>query len=80
MKFESTPEHVGSGKPLESATEAVKRIAESMAENEEALREAKRAGDAERVKTIQAEQEELLEERRKILQGTAKDRDYPLAG
>ncbi|MBI1956881.1 MAG: hypothetical protein HYS44_00250 [Candidatus Niyogibacteria bacterium] len=80
MKFESTPEHVGSGKPLESATEAVKRLAEKMADTDEAMEEARRAGDMKRAKLLKTEHERLFAERQKILREAAKSRPYKLAG
>lgn len=88
MKFESMPEfppagkpeHVGSGAPLETATESVRRIAEAMAKNEEEMKEARRGGKIGDVRALKEKQLELLTERQTILQGVAKNRAHKLRG
>ncbi len=86
MKFEQAPpppppqEHVGAGQPHERATEATKRIAQAMDKNEEALREAVRAGKIETINTIRKEQTRLADESRKIRQHAAENKKFGLAG
>ena len=80
MKFESTPEHVGAGKPLEEAQETEKGLMAAIAENEEAAAQARRAGDFGRARALKQERETLLEQQRALLQGAAKNRSHKLAG
>ena len=88
MKFESMPEfaptgkpeHVGSGAPLETATEAVKRLSANMAKKEEAAQIARKAGHAKQAEALEMERENLRAQQQKILQKAAENKPYRLAG